>query len=255
MTANHPREIELRRLLAGEQVDDAAAHVPACAECKARVKELESEQQRFEGAIAFERFAAGVERAHRQPRETPKQASRGPVRILMAIAATALLLAGIPLVMRGQNEGGFNRLKGGSEVEVIVAAAGNGPQRVGSHDPLQPEALGQGERVRIGFRAGNHHYLAAVSIDEAGEVTALYPEKGPSLRVRSDGATEYLSDSLEFTGHGLERVVVVMTSEPLDVEDVRRAAKERYDEARGNLTQLGALDLPGEQFHRTFLKP
>ncbi len=255
MNALHPRDIELRRLLAGEQVDAATSHLPGCAECKARVKELEAEQQRFEGAISFERFAAGVERATRQPRETPKPVSRGPVRILMALAATVLLLAGIPLVMRGQSDGGFNRLKGGSEVEVIVAAPANGPQRVGSHDPQQPEALGQGERVRIGFRAGSHRYLAAVSIDEAGEVTALYPEKGPSLRVRSDGAKHYLSDSLEFTGHGLERIVVVMTNDPLDVDDVRRAAKARYDEARGNLTQLGTLDLPGEQFHRTFLKP
>ncbi|MBS1150751.1 MAG: hypothetical protein H6Q89_2449, partial [Myxococcaceae bacterium] len=124
-----------------------------------------------------------------------------------------------------------------------------------SDDPLQPEALGPGERVRIGFRAGAYRYVAAVSIDESGEVTALYPERGPSLRVRADGTREYMSDSLEFTGHGLERVVVVMTSEPIDVEDVRRAAKAGYDEARGNLSQLGTLDLPGEQFHRTFLKP
>ena len=126
---------------------------------------------------------------------------------------------------------------------------------MGSQDPLLPEALANGERVRIGFRAGGYRYLAAVSIDEKGDVTALYPERGPSIRVRTDGAKEYLSDSLEFTGHGLERVVVVMTADPLDVEDVRRAAKARYDEARGNLSQLGTLDLPGEQFHRTFLKP
>lgn len=250
----HPREIELRRLLAGEQLTDAAAHLASCAECKARVKDLEDQQQRFEGAIPFERFAAGVERATRQPRATPKT-TRGPVRILIAIAATVLLLAGIPLVMRSQLDEGGNRLKGGSEVEVVVAGPANGPQRIASDDPLQPEALGPGERVRIGFRAGAYRYVAAVSIDESGEVTALYPERGPSLRVRADGTREYMSDSLEFTGHGLERVVVVMTSEPIDVEDVRRAAKAGYDEARGNLSQLGTLDLPGEQFHRTFLKP
>ena len=249
----HPRELELRRLLAGEKVEAAENHVNVCAECKARMKEFEEQQQRFEAAIPFERFAAGVERATRQPRATPKT-TRGPVRILVAIAATVLLLAGIPLVMRGGQEGS-HRLKGGSEVEVVVAAPANGPQRMGSHDPLLPEALANGERVRIGFRAGGFRYLAAVSIDESGEVTALYPERGPSIRVRTDGAKEYLSDSLEFTGHGLERVVVVMTTEPLDVEDVRRAAKARYDEARGNLSQLGTLDLPGEQFHRTFLKP
>ena len=250
----HPREIELRRLLAGETAADAAAHLGACEECKGRLKDLEQQQQRFEAAIPFERFAAGVERATRQPRATPKT-TRGFERIGVAIAATVLLLAAIPLLMRGQTDTGTNRLKGGSEVEVVVASAANGPQRMGSHDPLLPEALANGERVRIGFRAGGYRYLAAVSIDESGAVTALYPERGLSLRVRTDGAKEYLSDSLEFTGHGLERVVVVMTTEPLDVEEVRRAAKARYDEARGNLSQLGTLDLPGEQFHRTFLKP
>ena len=249
----HPREIELRRLLAGESVADASTHLAGCADCKARLKDLEDQQQRFEAAIPFERFAAGVERATRQPRPTP-QVTRRPRRILLGIAAGLVLLTGVPLLIRA-SEPGTNRLKGGSEVEVVIAAPANGPQRMGSIDPLLPEALAPGERVRIGFRAGGYRYLAAVSIDEGGQVTALYPERGPSLRVRTDGSTEYLSDSLEFTGRGLERVVVVMTAEPLDVEEVRRAARARYDEARGNLSQLGTLDLPGEQFHRTFLKP
>lgn len=249
----HLREIQLRRLLAGEKLDDAAAHLAACAECRARTKELEGEQAKFEAAIPFERFAAGVERATRQPRATPAP-SRGPVRILMAIAASVLLLAGVPLLMRAEQAGSGNRLKGGSDVEVVVAGAANGPQRMGSHDPLAPEALAPGERVRIGYRAGGYRYLAAVTIDDKGEVSALYPERGPSLRIRTEGATEYMP-ALEFTGQGLERVVVVMTEEPLNVEEVKKAAKLRYDEARGNLSQLGTLDLPGEQFHRTFLKP
>ncbi len=250
----HPREIELRRLLTGETIEAISTHLTGCTDCKARLTQLQEQQQSFEAAIPFERFAAGVERAMRQPRPTPKTTG-GPVKILIAIAATVLLLAGIPLVMRATTGEPTHRLKGGSEVEVVIAGQANGPQRMGSPDPLLPEALGHGERVRIGFRAGNYRYLAAVSIDESGEVTALYPERGPSIRVRNDGAKEYLSDSLEFTGHGLERLVVVMTADPIDVEDVRRAARARYDEARGNLSQLGTLDLPGEQFHRTFLKP
>lgn len=249
----HLREIQLRQLLAGEKLEEAAAHLAACAECKARTKDLEAEQQRFETAIPFERFAAGVERATRQPRQTPRS-NRRPMQIIVAIAASVLVLAGVPLVMRGGGDHGSNRTKGGSEVEIVVAGASNGPQRMGSHDPLAPEALAPGERVRIGYRAGGYRYLAAVTIDEKGEVSALYPERGPSLRIRTDAATEYMP-ALEFTGAGLERVVVVMTEEPIDIEEVKKAAKVRYDEARGNLAQLGTLDLPGEQFHRTFLKP
>ena len=113
---SHPREIELRRLLAGETVEAAAAHLAGCAECKARTKDLEEQQQRFEAAIPFERFAAGVERATRQPRATPS-ANRRPIQILVAIAATVLLLTGIPLAMRPDH--GSNRLKGGMESNSV----------------------------------------------------------------------------------------------------------------------------------------
>ncbi len=252
--ATHPREIELRRISAGENVPAAAAHLSDCADCKLKLKGFEDEQKRFEAQIPFERFAAGVERATRQPRETPTAPRKQLMRVVMAIAAGLVVLAGVPLVMKGTDVT-HNRLKGGSGIDVRVASPANGPQRMASQDPQVPEALAPGEWVRIGFRAGGYRYLAAVSIDEQGEVTALYPERGPSLRVRTEGATEYLSDKLAFTGQGLERVVVVLTAEPLDVEDVKRAARARYDEARGNLSQLGTLDLPGEQFHRTFLKP
>ena len=231
----------------------AAAHLADCAECKLKLKGFEDEQKRFEAAIPFERFAAGVERATRQPRATPAPRKQ-LIRVVMAIAAGLVVLAGVPLVMKGVDPSN-NRIKGGTGIDVRVASPANGPQRMASQDPQVPEALAPGEWVRIGFRAGGYRYLAAVSIDEHGEVTALYPERGPSLRVRTEGSTEYLSDKLAFTGQGLERVVVVLTAEPLDVEDVKRAAKARYDEARGNLNQLGTLDLPGEQFHRTFLKP
>ena len=249
----HPRELELRRFQAGETVATTAAHVADCAECKARLKGFEDEQRRFEAEIPFERFAAGVERATRQPRATPAPRRR-LMQIGVAVAAGLLVLAAVPLLMKGPQTGS-NRLKGGSGIDVVVASPSNGPQRMASPDPQSPEALARGEWVRIGFRAGGYRYLAAVSIDETGQITALYPERGPSLRVRSEGTTEYLADKLEFTGSGLERVVVVLTNDPLDVEEVKRAAKTRYDEARGNLSHLGTLDLPGEQFHRTFLKP
>jgi hypothetical protein len=253
MSTGHPREIELRRVFAGESVPGAASHLGECAVCKAKLKGFEEEQRKFEAEIPFERFAAGVERATRQPRATPAP-RRQVMRVAMAIAAGVVVLAGA-LVLKG-GDPDTNRLKGGTGVDVIIASPANGPQRLASQDPQVPEALAPGEWLRIGFRSGGYRYLTAVSIDESGEVTALYPERGPSLRVRTAGGTEYLgNDKLAFTGQGLERVVVVMTKEPLDVEDVKRAAKARYDEARGNLSQLGTLDLPGEQFHRTFLKP
>jgi hypothetical protein len=137
---------------------------------------------------------------------------------------------------------------------VVVAPAGGGPQRRASPNPASPEALAHGERVRIGYTPGDHRYLTSISIDDRGEVTPLYPEAGRSLPI-SGREQQYLPESIEFTGTGTERLVVVLSDEPLDVEEVKRAAQKAFDEAHGEVSRVDRLDLPGEQFHRTFLKP
>lgn len=244
----HPGELTLRRLLAGEALAEAQAHAAACEACAAKLKAFEDEQRRFEAEIPFERFAAGVERAAR----TPRQARPGwpwTVRVGLALAATLAVAVGAKLTVGGAPT---THLKGGAGVEVVVAGA---TQRVASVDPLTPEALAPGERVRLGVVADGWRYVAVVSVDERGEVTAIYPEAGPSLALRGGREAEYLPDSVEFTGQGLERVVVVMTGAPVAVEDVVKALRTRYDEAHGDLMHLQPLALPGEEFQRTFLKP
>ena len=46
-----------------------------------------------------------------------------------------------------------------------------------------------------------------------------------------------------------------MSDRPLPVADVVRETRIRFGEARGQLLKMGTLDVAGEQFHRTFLKP
>ncbi|MBX7101548.1 MAG: ACP synthase, partial [Myxococcaceae bacterium] len=65
---SHPGELTLRQILAQDASAELVAHAAACEQCKVRLKALEDEQRRFEAAIPFERFAAGVERAARTPR-------------------------------------------------------------------------------------------------------------------------------------------------------------------------------------------
>ncbi len=95
------------------------------------------------------------------------------------------------------------------------------------------EALARGERLRIGYQPGDHRYLLSLSIDDRGEVTPLYPERGPSLTVPdgSHSATRFLPDSLELTGKGTERIIVVLSDQPIDVEAARRAARAAYQKA------------------------
>jgi hypothetical protein len=71
----------------------------------------------------------------------------------------------------------------------------------------------------------------------------------------SGQSPEFLPDSFEFTGAGLEHVVVVLTDRALDADVVGSSLRRQFTQAKGDLTKLDGLDLPGEQFHRTFLKP
>jgi hypothetical protein len=259
MATEHIGELTLRRRRAGEALGPEGpaidAHATSCADCRARIRALDDEQRRFEQEISFDRFAAGVERAERSANK-----ARRPIRprvwisSLGAMAAAAAAL----IIFVGSREDnprkyGPNGIKGGAG--VIVRVAGTDGQRTA--DVAAIEALARGERLRIGYQPGDHRYLLSLSIDDRGEVTPLYPERGPSLTVPdgSQHATRFLPDSLELTGKGTERIIVVLSDQPIDVETARRAARAAYQKAGGNLARMTNLELPGEQFVRTFAKP
>ncbi len=268
-TAGHLGELELRRHRAGEALGEAGAaieaHAGACAECKARLRALDDEQRRFEGAISFDRFAAGVERASRGARVAPR---RLPARVwalpTLAMAAAVAVLVTFhgraPNVGLGAGVPGghvrpadWDGIKGGAGMTVRIAGAAG--QRTAQTDAT--EALAAGERLRLGYQTGGHRYLLSLSIDQRGEVTPLYPEQGASLTVPAGvpNATHFLPDSIELTGAGIERIVVVLSDQPIAMEVARRAARAAYDRAGGDLSRLPKLELPGEQFMRTFAKP
>jgi hypothetical protein len=260
-TTEHIGELTLRRRRAGEALgpDGPAieAHATSCPDCRARIRALDDEQQRFEQEISFDRFAAGVERA---ARSASKAKARRPMLInswvapMLAMAACVAFM--VTFVPRPIIQKPATRTKGdGSGGSIIIRVAGADGQRTA--DVAAIEALARGERLRIGYQPGDHRYLLSLSIDDRGEVTPLYPERGPSLTVPdgSRSATRFLPDSLELTGKGTERIIVVLSDQPIDVEAARRAARAAYQRAGGNLARMSSLDLPGDQFVRTFAKP
>jgi len=257
-TTNHLGELKLRRLWAGESLGDGAAavqeHAAACAQCRARLKEFDDQQRRFQDEISFDRFAAGVERAARRP-AAPARLRNASVRWLApALGMAAALALIVTFASRDDGDRATNRTKGGgSGVTVRIAAPERGTQRSASADT--PEALSAGERIRIGYQSGAHRYLTAISVDDSGAVTALYPEAGRSVTVPRGAETRYLPDSLELTGKGAERLVVVLSDEPLEMEAVKRAARAAYLKSKGDILHLPPLEVQGEQFHRSFLKP
>jgi len=253
LASEHIGELTLRRRRAGEVLGPEGpaidAHATSCADCRARIRALDDEQRRFEQEISFDRFAAGVERAERSASK-----ARRPIRARVWISSLgAVAAAAAALIMFVGPGHSPNRIKGGGG--IIVRVAGTDGQRTA--DVAATEALARGERLRIGYQPGDHRYLLSLSIDDRGEVTPLYPERGPSLSVPdgSHSATRFLPDSLELTGKGTERIIVVLSDQPIDVETARRAARAAYQKAGGNLTRMTNLELPGEQFVRTFAKP
>jgi len=268
----HVKEMALRRFWTGElaapEKPAIEAHTAVCARCRARLKEIGDEQRRFEQEISFDRFAAGVERAARTPRRVPAApralSLSGPTMrwffpLASVAAAVALTFTFAPRLRSGDDvsvDRILNRTKGGSGITVQIASRDHGPQRTAAVGA--PEALSPGERIRIGYQSV-HPFVLALSIDDDGEVSALYPEVGSSLdvgRVKGRiGSTHYLPDSIEFTGKGNERLIVILSDKPLEVEAAKQAAHAAFRRAGGDLARMAPLDLPGEQFQRSFVKP
>lgn len=232
----HPGDLKLRRFLAEEPLPaELVAHLQSCATCGVSLSRLRDEQQAFEAAIPFERFAAGVEKAVRVQQKRAQPTRPG---VWWAMAALLLAVVIAPFVLR--REPG-SRIKGGEIVDFVVAGA------QGQRSAAPIERLVEGERVRIGVTG--HRYVTALSIDDRGEVSVAYAEA-----VEGTGVT-WLPGSLEFTGAGREHVVVVLSDGPVASEKLGAQLKQRFQAAGGDVLQLGPLEVDGVQVHRTFIKP
>lgn len=247
----HLSKWTLRRLHAGElpgaEESPARAHVAACAECHGVLKGFEEEQARFEAAIPFARFEAGVERTLKNRRTLSQSLLQG---VVVAVTAAVLLVVMVPRLL---SEPPSNRLKGGATAELRIGGDGVEQRSV---QPGTTEQLAPGERVRLGYVADAHHrYVLVLSMDEAGEVTALYPSVGMSLPVEPGAGTHWLPDSVEFTGSGHERLVLVLSEEPLEVEEVRAAAQRAWERVGRDVVNLRRLGVGGDETHWLLRKP
>src|SRR6187549_2288919 len=207
----HIGELTLRRRRAGEALgpDGPAieAHATSCADCRARMRALDDEQRRFEQEISFDRFAAGVERAARGASKAKRRPNGPMINNWNApvLAMAACVVAMVTFVPRPVMQKPTTRSKGGAEITVRVAGVdGQRNARVDSAEPLA-----RGERLRIGYKSGDHRYLIALTIDERGVVQALAPETGASVAV-PEHAARYLPESWELDGAGVERIIVVL---------------------------------------------
>jgi hypothetical protein len=256
--SEHLSEWTLRRLHAGElpanEAEQARTHAAGCEQCGAVLHQAGETQRQFEAEVPFERFEAGVRRAEEKARKQ-ELARRGSsqrwVAPLVALAATVLLVVAVRPLIAGDTVPGV-RTKGSAVAELRIGG-GEGSQRMAGLDA--PEPLAPGERVRLGYTPDARRYVLALSVDSAGQVTPLYPEAGQSLPVEPGAGTHWLPDSIEFTGSGAERVVVLLSDAPVTVEEATAAALQAFEAGGRDVVRMPALEVDGDQTHWTLLKP
>jgi len=265
----HLGDLELRRYFIGERSDECTTdHLEDCELCRGRIHKLVEEEGRFSKQIPYARFAQGVEEKLRQQAGGSSSGGLARLRWVAPLFATAASIAVLVAVgMQGSfgkdaqapvaaiSAGSGSRTKGGAQVDLYVGREGAASRVAASR-----EILSEHDRVRIAYRPGGWRYLAIISIDQSGRISALYPIEGESLPVDpSDRQTRVLPDSLSFDGEGLERVVILFSDAPLLMGEIQRAAHEAFLAARGDLEKLGKLTLPVEggleEISRTLIKP
>jgi hypothetical protein len=235
---------ELQRWRAGELPEAKRArvqdHVDGCSTCRARLVEMTAHDAHARSVLPFERLADGV--ARRSLNRQPRAVWRPVVGVALAAGLAALVVPGLVRPPSGNGIKG-----GGSDLRLYVGGVDEA-RRVLGEPVLQPS-----ERIRLGYAAGDHRYLAVLSIDEQGQVTPLYPAAGASRPI-GRREEQLLPDSIAFDGRGRERLMAVFSDAPLAVEELVAAAQARFASA-GALSKMPPLGLGAEEIDRTVLKP
>ena len=238
----------VRRLRAGELGSDEAGrvreHLKTCTHCAQLLAELDADAAEFARQVPFDHFVSKTTAL----RESLSSQERRQRRRIVAGATAALAAGLVVVIVAGPLKRSFStptpehtRPKGGGMIELYVG--GEGPQTRLAKDG---EVLAAGERLRVGYQAADHRYLAVISVDAAGEVTPLYPEAGESLRAETRPGVHLLPESVEFTSPGFERVIAVFSDRPVNVESLATSAKHAFVKA-GTVENMGALEVAGEQ--------
>jgi hypothetical protein len=199
----------LRRLAAGELGADAAAraaaHLAACARCRATASEQEAERRVLAEALPFEAFAAGVaERLVAIP--APRPARPAWRRALpLALAAGVALGVAVPLLARlTQERGGLARGEDGTRQKGGADATLHLRQAEGSRRLAPGEGIPRGGALRLELKPGGHRFAAAALVDE----------DGPAL-LQAGPAAAGPGPAFEWTGRR-GRLVVVFDDVPVD---------------------------------------
>jgi hypothetical protein len=149
----HLSDLRLDELVRGEHAspEEARAHVAECAQCRARLDEIEGARTAF------------LAEDPRLPVPLRRRATWIAAATMLASAAAALLL-----VVRPSGE----RAKGGPQLGLYVQHGGV-VRPAGPREPVAP-----GDTLQLTYQIERARYVAVLSLDGAGHASVYFPD-GP----------------------------------------------------------------------------
>lgn len=216
-------DLLLLAALSAPEANEAKAHLDGCDDCRARWQELNDDKQRFEQFV-FARTLPKVEARVAKDREG--FFARFKFQLLLPVLGVAAAIALVMTMGPGtQTEDDvYVGIKGGAQpsLEVFAVRGSGGVFQVAAGAKLQP-------KDRIGFmvNTAGAKYLMVASRDGAGVFSVYHPfgaqqsEPVTPAKSKIELPTKVeLDETL-----GAERVVAVLSDEPVTAQQVEAALK------------------------------
>jgi hypothetical protein len=215
----------------------ARRHLATCSPCSQRLAELAAAP------------GPGLDLEQLLPRTGPALAPPPRARRAGAAALGALLggvvvaAAGLLLWLGGAPSSSVHRTKGGGWHLGVIAQGPDGrTERLAPGDTVAP-----GDRLRFEIGAPDDGFVAIVSLDSTGAVTAFYPAAGRALPVAGgrrqlSARSVVLDDAL-----GPEQIILTGCEESFTVEAAVAVARQQLARAGNQPRRVEKLELPCPQ--------
>jgi hypothetical protein len=212
--------LRLDRWMAGElpraEAEELAAHVAACARCRAAVAAMEEERDRTELPPLRPAPAARAGRAAWFGLRGPARRAGIPGLTLAGVALAAAAVAAVILV---RPDPGGERTKGASPGLSMYVQHGDDVRRAGPGERVAP-----GDAVRFAVSLRRPAYVAVLTLDPAGRASVYFPGGARAEPITPDApGTEValpLATRLDET-QGQEQVFGLFCDQPVELEPLR----------------------------------